>query len=71
MSDRTPLGFGAILVIGGSLSAVDHPVIDWFNRWVKSVGTNQRPSEIEMSRPSVLVGRVVGTPLVVGGAVIA
>jgi len=59
--------FGVFLILGGALTAINHPVIDWFNRWVKSVGTTQRLSDIEMSTLSIGLGRIVGTLVVLFG----
>jgi len=52
--------FGIFLIIGGVLTTINHPVVDWFNRWVKSVGTTSHPSDIEMSTYSIELGRIVG-----------
>jgi hypothetical protein len=53
--------FGVFLFLGGVLTAINHPVIDSFNRWVKSVGATQRSSDIEMSELSIWTGRITGT----------
>jgi hypothetical protein len=58
---------GILLAAAGGLVAVDHPVVDWFNRTVKAAGTTRRASEIEMSMVAVAVGRVVGLPMMVFG----
>jgi len=59
--------FGVVLAVGGALLAIDHPAIDWLNRWLNSAGTTQRPSEIEMDDNARLVGFVVGSLTVVVG----
>ncbi|WP_435114872.1 hypothetical protein [Halolamina sp. C58] len=59
--------FGVFLAVGGVLLAIDHPAIDWLNRWLKSAGTTQQPSEIEMDDNARLVGFVVGSLTVVVG----
>ena len=62
--------FGVFIILGGVLTAVNHPVIDWFNRWVKSVGTTQRPSDIEMSELSIGLGRILGTLVALFGLIL-
>lgn len=70
MVDWVGVLFGSFVALSGVLSAINHPIVDGFNRWSKSVGTDRRPSQIEMSHTSVLVGRAVGILLVLVGAVI-
>ncbi|WP_049981973.1 hypothetical protein [Halolamina rubra] len=64
------LAFGVALVVGGVLLAINHPAVDWLNRYLKASGTTQRPSEIEMDENAELAGRVVGALTLVMGLVI-
>lgn len=59
--------FGVLLVIGGVLLAIDHPVVDALNRFLKAAGTTQRPSEIEMDENAAFVGFLVGSLTVIVG----
>ena len=61
------VAFGAFLIVGGALLAINHPTIDWLNRWLKSAGTTQGPADIEMDENSVLVGFLVGSLTVIVG----
>lgn len=67
MADIGQVAFGVFLIFGGALVAIDHPVVDWLNRWLKSTGTTQRPEAIEMDDSAALVGFLVGSATVVGG----
>lgn len=62
--------YGVFLILGGALLAINHPVIDWLNRWLKASGTSQRPSDIEMDETSELVGFVVGAFAVLLGLIL-
>jgi len=64
------LAFGVFLVVAGALLAIDHPVVDWLNRWMKSWGTTQRPEEIEMNENAAFVGFVVGSLSVLVGLLV-
>ncbi|WP_227260004.1 hypothetical protein [Salarchaeum japonicum] len=70
MVDWVAVVFGFALAMVGALSAINHPSIDLLNRWLKSMGTTQRPSQIEMSETSVAIGRIIGPLLVVFGIAI-
>lgn len=59
--------FGLFLLVGGALLAIDHPAIDWLNRWLTSAGTNQRPADIEMDENAAFVGFLVGSVTVIAG----
>ena len=61
--------FGLFLVLGGALVAIDHPAVDWLNRWMKSWGTTQRPEEIEMSDNAAMVGFLTGSFTVIVGLI--
>ena len=63
------LAFGVFLILGGALVAIDHPIVDWFNRWMKSWGTTQRPEEIEMNENAAFVGFLVGSFTVIVGLI--
>jgi hypothetical protein len=63
--------FGGFLILGGTLTAINHPIIDGINRWLKALGTTQRPSDFEMSKTSVMTGRILGITVAVIGMVIA
>jgi hypothetical protein len=58
---------GVFFALAGGLAAVDHPVVDWFNRSVKAAGTTRRASEVEMSTVAVAVGRIIGLAMMVFG----
>lgn len=62
---------GVFFALAGGLAAVDHPVVDWFNRTVKAAGTTHRASEVEMSAVAVAVGRIVGLGMMVFGVALA
>jgi hypothetical protein len=64
------LAFGVALILGGALTAIDHPVIDRLNRWLKATGTSQHPSDIEMDETAALVGFIVGTFVILAGLLI-
>jgi hypothetical protein len=64
------LAFGLFMVLGGALVAIDHPVVDWLNRWMKSWGTTQGPEDIEMNENAAFVGFVVGVLTVVMGLIV-
>lgn len=70
MVEFKPIVFGGFLILGGVLSVINHPIINEINRWLKSTGTTQRPSDFEMSETSVLTGRILGTVVAVAGVVI-
>lgn len=63
------LAFGVFLILGGALVAIDHPIVDCFNRWMKSWGTTQRPEEIEMSDNAARVGFLTGRFTVIVGLI--
>ncbi|WP_284013071.1 hypothetical protein [Halobaculum litoreum] len=71
MVDALRIVAGAILVVGGGLAVVNHPLVDRFNRIVKSMGTKQTPDDIEMSETSILIGRLGGAVIVLYGIGIA
>lgn len=41
MTDWFGVLFGLFVALAGMLSVVNHPVVDGFNRWTKSMGTTQ------------------------------
>lgn len=65
------LAFGVFMVLGGALVAIDHPIADWLNRWLKSWGTTQGPEDIEMDDNAAFVGFIVGSLTVVMGLIVA
>lgn len=67
MASWTPVVLGALMILVGALSVVNHPTIDYFNRLMKSAGTTQRARDIEMSETSLLVGQFLGAILVLVG----
>jgi len=67
MVELGQLAFGAFLIVGGALVAIDHPVVDWLNRLSKAAGTTQQPSDIEMNESSRMVGFFVGALTIVVG----
>ncbi|MFW5911236.1 MAG: hypothetical protein ACOCSD_06465 [Halolamina sp.] len=67
MVESGQLAFGVFMAIAGVLLAIDHPAIDWLNRWLKSTGTTQQPEEIETDETSAVVGFLVGSGSVVVG----
>jgi len=70
MAEIAPILFGAFLLLGGTLSAINHPIIDSINRGLKSMGTTQRASDIQMSQTSVLIGRLLGSAVALVGLLI-
>ncbi|TKX55426.1 hypothetical protein EXE42_02865 [Halorubrum sp. SP3] len=60
MVDFLLVGTGLVLVLMGGLAVVNHPLVDAFNRVVKSRGTKQTAADIEMSVVSVTIGRIAG-----------
>ncbi len=62
--------FGVVLVLGGALTAINHPVIDRLNRQLKATGTTQRPSDIEMDETADLVGFIVGMCVCLAGLIV-
>lgn len=62
--------FGVLLILGGSLLAINHPVDGRLNRWLKASGTTRRPSDIEMNETSDLVGAIVGAFTVLTGLIL-
>lgn len=67
MAEVDQILFGVFLTLSGVLLAVDHPVVDWLNRYLTSAGTTQGPSDIEMDDNARLVGFVVGSLTVIVG----
>jgi hypothetical protein len=70
MMNIEQLLLGIFLVILGGPNAINHPIVNKFNRFWKAGGTTQRPSDIEMSEFSIMVGRVVGFLMVIGGLIV-
>ncbi|QKY19926.1 hypothetical protein B4589_005840 [Halolamina sp. CBA1230] len=64
------LAFGVFMVLGGALLAIDHPIVDWLNRWMKSWGTTREPEDIEMDENAALVGFVGGAFTVIVGLMV-
>ncbi|ELZ10367.1 hypothetical protein C480_01465 [Natrialba aegyptia DSM 13077] len=61
---------GVLLILIGIPLIINHPLIDLFNRWTKSIGTTQSPVDIQMSEVSVLIGRVGGTAIAACGVIL-
>ncbi|GAA0533413.1 hypothetical protein ABNG02_09525 [Halorubrum ejinorense] len=61
MADFLLVGTGLVLILTGGLAVINHPLVDKFNRVVKSWGTKRRAADIEMSVVSITIGRVAGT----------
>lgn len=60
MSSFLRVGIGLALALMGVLAVINHPIVDKFNRVVKSMGTKQTAADIEMSGFSILIGRIAG-----------
>ena len=54
------VGTGPVLVLTGGVALINHPFVDKFNRVVKSLGTKQSATDIEMSVVSITTGRIAG-----------